>query len=204
MKKKPAAFGMLVTGCDTGINGSGGNNTFTLSIAVADGSGGMGSVSITGGSPEGNAEGASVTVTAAADANCHFVKWSNNIAGFGSVSVSNSYTFAINANTLIYAVFAPDDGVTGIINPEGTWNTDIAQGIVTGTFTSGKTWTFNLFPYYGDNGTYTLEGNYGIIHSNTYNANIGIFALTSATTMTMYLVTPNPVTGIYHGTKAAS
>jgi hypothetical protein len=204
MERKLAAFGMLVTGCDTGTNGSGGDNTFTLSIAVADGSGGMGSVSITSGSPTGNSAGASVTVTAAAAANHHFVKWSNNIAGFGSVSTNNSYTFTINANTLICAVFAPDDDITGIINPEGTWNTDIEQGIVAGTFTSGKTWTFILSPYYSDNGTYTLEGNYGIIHSNTYNADIGMFALTSATTMTIYLVAPNPVTGIYHGTKAVS
>jgi hypothetical protein len=192
---------MPAAGCDTGINGSGGDNTFTLSVAVADGSGGMGSVAITSGSPKGNAGGAGVTVTAAAAANYHFVKWSDNIAGFGSVSTGNSYTFTINANTSICAVFAPDDGATGVINPEGTWNTDIEQGIVVGTFTGGKTWAFILFPYYNDNGTYTLEGNYGIIHSNTYNTDIGMFALTSATTITIYLAAPNPVTGIYHGTK---
>ncbi|GHV95042.1 hypothetical protein AGMMS50293_13620 [Spirochaetia bacterium] len=50
-------------------------------------------------------------------------------------------------------------------------------------------------------GTYTLEGNYGLIHSDGFNADIGMFALTSATELTMYLVAPNPVTGTFHGVK---
>ncbi|MDR1903016.1 MAG: InlB B-repeat-containing protein [Treponema sp.] len=179
-------------------------NTFALSIAVADGSSGMGSVSITNGSPTGNAVGTSVTVTATAATGYHFVRWSNNIAGMGSVSTNNPYTFTINADTPLCAVFAPDDNVTGIITPEGTWNTDIDGGIVVATFTSGRTWTFTLAPYYSDTGIYTLTGNYGLIHSNTLNADIGMFALTSATTMTMYLVAPNPVTGTFYGTKQVS
>jgi hypothetical protein len=98
--------GFFLGSCDTGTNG-GGDKTFTLSVTVADGSSGLGSVSITSGSPTGNAAGASVTVTAAAAADHHFMKWSNNMAGVGSVSTTNPYTFNINADTSLCAVFAP-------------------------------------------------------------------------------------------------
>ena len=193
-------FGLTVVGCD---NGNDTGKTFALSIAVADGSSGMGSVSITNGNPTGNAEGASVTVNATPAANNHFVRWSNNIAGMGSISTANPYTFTINANTSLYAVFAPDDGVTGIFDMAGTWKTDIQGATLVLTMTGNKTggtWTISL-PDYTDNGTYTLEGNYGLIYSNGLNANIGMFALTSATAMTMYLVAPNPVAGTFYGTK---
>ncbi|MCL2067945.1 MAG: hypothetical protein FWG99_10825 [Treponema sp.] len=195
-------FGMTAVGCDNGSTDSNDKgNLFTLSIAVADGSQAMGSVVITSGSPTGNAQGTSVTVTANPSANYHFVKWSNNIAGMGSVSTIVSYTFNISTNTVLFAVFAPDNGTDGIISPEGTWDTDIGTGIVEAIFSGGQTWTFTLGTDYSDSGTYTLTGNYGEIFSTTYGENIGMFALTSDSTMTMYLVSPNPVTGTFYGTK---
>ena len=202
-----AAFAVLLLigfaffGCDPIGGGGSKDTTFGISVAVADGSGGMGSVALTSGSPTGNAAGASATVTATPAANHSFVRWSNNTAGMGAVSTEATHTFTVNADTLLCAVFEPDDGTTGIISPEGTWDTDIGQGVVTAVFESDTSWTFTLAPVYQDTGTYTLTGNYGVIFSDTYNADIGMFALTSETTMTMYLVSPNPVTGTYHGTK---
>jgi hypothetical protein len=179
-------FGMAVLGCT-----SDNENTFTLSIAVADGSSGMGSVSITSGGPTGNAAGASVTVNATPSTDHHFVKWSNNIAGMDSVSSDNPYTFNITADSLLFAIFAPDDNVTGVFSFNGIWVVDGIETII-----SGNTWQNDY-----DNGTFTVEGNYGLIYSNTLKANIGMFAITSATTITAYLVPPNPKPGTIHVTK---
>jgi hypothetical protein len=192
-------FGLLLIDCDIG---TGGSNTFSLSAAVADGSSGMGSVSITNGSPTGNSAGASVTVKAAPATDHNFVRWSNNIAGFGSVSTNAEYTFNINADTYLCAVFLPDDNKSGLFGLTGKWNTDIMGGILVGEFngTDTGTWTFTLEDY-SDTGTYTLSGNYGLIHSTGFDADIGMFTLTSATEATMYLVAPNPVTGTYYATK---
>jgi hypothetical protein len=192
-------FGVMAGSCDTDDD-----TTFSLSIVVADGSSGMGSVSYTSGSPTGNAPGASVAVKAAPAEDHSFVKWSNNIAGMDSVSTDNPYTFPINANTYLCAVFAPNDNTTGIFTPDGTWDTDFGQGSLQITFASGggNTWTITVDGgSYTDSGTYTYAGNYGIISSDKYSKEIGAYALTSATTMTMYLVAPNPVTGTYQGTK---
>jgi hypothetical protein len=312
-----AAWGISAAGCDTGTNGGdGGGTTFTLSVAVADGSSGMGSAAITEGSPTGNAAGARAAVTAAPAANYHFVKWTNNTSGMGSVSTDNPYTFTINADTALCAVFAPDndigltlsvavadgssgmgsaaitegsptgnapgapvtvtaapaagcafmkwaadvvgmkqvstsasftftmsedtalyavffpnDDTTGIFNPAGTWKTPWDDAVpVTFAFTGGTggtgTWSINIeygsdegveaeapqmgsdsllleILTYTDSGTFTSSGNYGTIYSNRYRANIGAYALTSSTSMTAYMVPPNPTTGTYYITKVS-
>jgi hypothetical protein len=184
-----------------------GDTTFSLSIEVADGSAGMGSVNYTIGSPTGNDAGASVTVTATPAPNHHFVKWSNNIAGMGSVSTTATYTFTINANTGLYAVFAPDDDTTGIFNPAGTWTTNIEEGTAQVTFTPSSsttgsgTFTYNGAHYF-DYGTFTFSGNYGTIYSDHFDgAAIGAYAMTSNTTGTLYLVPPSHVNGTYSITR---
>ena len=185
-------------GCDNGSTNT--DNTFNLSINVADGSHGMGSVIISTGSSTGNIQGSSVTVTATPDTNYNFVKWSNNIAGMDYISIDASYTFSINANTSLFAVFAPADGISGIFDMAGTWTVAL-QGADFTVDCDTETWQVTAGGgAYTDIGTYTLTGNYGEIISSTLG-NIGMFALTSNTKCTMYLVAPNPVTGIFYGTK---
>jgi len=185
-------------GCDNGSTNT--DNTFNVSINVADGSHGMGSAIISKGSTTGNIQGSSVTVTAKPDTNYNFVKWSNNIVGMDSVSTDASYTFSINANTSLFAVFAPVDETSGIFNMTGTWIVALQRVDFT-VDCDTKTWQVTAgWGAYKDNGTYTLMGNYGKIISNNLG-NIGMFALTSNTKCTMYLVAPNPVTGIFYGTK---
>jgi hypothetical protein len=198
-------FGMLFTGCDTGTNGGG--TTFSLTAAVGDGSSGMGTVAITSGSLTGNAPGVSVTVTATAAAGYHFVRWSNNTAGYGLVSSSNPYTFSINVDTTLCAVFVPDDDNTNsnlIYDPVGTW---VVEGVTATTVAYDDeeeiyTWT-SSYNGYDVNGTLTLEGNYGSFYMNNGDF-IGMYVFTSTTTMT-YMAVP-PYSGsdtevYYYGTK---
>jgi hypothetical protein len=195
-------FGLMFVGCDN----DGGEDYFTLSIDVADGSKEMGSVSITSGSPAGNSVGAAVTITATPASGYHFVRWSNNVAGMYSVSTDTSYTFTINANTLLCAVFHPDNNITGIIDLTGTWVMDFGRGVPAVTVVTGNTGTLTVgspgdYYYYDDSGSCTRDGNYGLLHSDNFDADIGMFAITSETTVTAYLVKPNPITGTYYGTK---
>ncbi|MCL2129489.1 MAG: hypothetical protein FWH35_03945, partial [Treponema sp.] len=100
----------------------------------------------------------------------------------------------------LFAVFAPVDETSGIFNMTGTWIVALQKVDFT-VDCDTKTWQVTAGGgAYTDNGTYTLMGNYGKIISNNLG-NIGMFALTSNTKCTMYLVAPNPVTGIFYGTK---
>jgi hypothetical protein len=58
-------------------------------------------------------------------------------------------------------------------------------GEIIASIINGNTWAFTT-SYMSDNGTFTLDGNYGLIHSKNYDADIGMFVLTSPTTITAY------------------
>jgi hypothetical protein len=80
--------------------------TYSLTVArVGAQTTAYGSVATTG-STTGNAANASVTVTATPGSNYIFKKWvsTNSVTGT-EVSTANPYTFNINANTSLYAVF---------------------------------------------------------------------------------------------------
>ena len=84
--------------------------TYSLTVGHVTGQDdGYGTVTITTGSATGNVSGASVTVTAAPQGAYTFVKWvATDDRGATQVSTAASYTFAITANTTLYAVFAGD------------------------------------------------------------------------------------------------
>ena len=183
----------LFVGCDTGSDGT----TYSLAALPADGSSGMyESVYITVGSPTRNDPGTSVTVTAEAKPGYEFVRWSNNIAGFGSVSVQQSYSFNIVANTTLYAVFKqdadnihPDPNIV-FPDPVGIYNATI-DSIPLKIFVSGSRFA-NVTPAPNHDGSgsgrYQREGNVGIIYEMRAGAEIqnGAFTMTSSTHATVY------------------
>jgi hypothetical protein len=183
---------LSLAGCKTDSDDGGGG--FTVSIDVADGSKGMGSASITSGSPTGNAAGASVTVTATPAKDHHFKRWSNNVAGMGSVSENTAYTFTINADTYLCAVFAPDDNKTGIFNFDGIWVTNIGEEKLEITF-NGNAWSHKYA-----SGTITIDGNYGSSYMDGVDDPVAMFVITSPTTITAYMIGINKGE-IYYATK---
>jgi len=121
------AEGYTVMNVRSGMNGTvriqmkqpDGDDSFTITIGLLKEqsaewhNGAYGTVAIIQGSEKGNKPGDTVTVTATHNPDYHFVKWvaSDNINGdFVDEGISESpgitsYTFTINANTTLYAVF---------------------------------------------------------------------------------------------------
>ncbi|MDL2234680.1 hypothetical protein LJC07_00810 [Christensenellaceae bacterium OttesenSCG-928-L17] len=87
-----------------------GPRTYTLSVSNLSTQGARyGSVAITTGAATGNAEGASVTVTATPAQDHVFVGWVATDSRTATlVSTNTAYTFNINANTTLYAIFSGD------------------------------------------------------------------------------------------------
>jgi hypothetical protein len=80
---------------------------YSLSVATVTGQSAYGTAVRTTGSATGNAAGSGVTVTATPASGYVFAKWvSTNNVSAAAVSTNAAYTFNINANTSLYAVFA--------------------------------------------------------------------------------------------------
>jgi hypothetical protein len=104
----------------------------SLSAGVVTGQSGWGSAAITTGRTSGNVSGSSVTVKATPASDYVFVKW---VAGddetAAAVSTREAYTFTINADTALYAVFAASSGSLADADTE-----DFGTGaVITGTRT---------------------------------------------------------------------
>jgi len=90
-----------------------------------------------------------------------------------------------------------------IFDPTGTWDFTV-NGMATIITITGNSWTFAI-PAIGENdtGTFTRSGNTATLFSNTLQAINGTATMTSATTMTLTLVPPSAITGVFPGTKRA-
>jgi len=86
-----------------------------------------------------------------------------------------------------------------IYDPTGTWDFNI-NGQAAMVTISGNNFIFSGAGY-TDNGTFTLNGNVATLYSNILNANIGTATLTSNTTVTLNLVSPCLITGVFTGAK---
>lgn len=168
--------------------------TFALSAEPSDGSAGMyDSVRVTAGAPAGNAPGTSVTVTAEAKSDYQFVKWSNNIVGYGSVSTESSYSFPIFADTSLYAVFKPNVGTNpDTIFPEMAGILNATENGIAVKIVMSRNYLACIYPVpydeHSGSGKYTREGNVGIMYKTRDGKDEvnGGFTITSATTGTAY------------------
>jgi hypothetical protein len=145
--------------------------SYSLTVArVSTQSASYGSVAITTGNDTVNAANASVTVTATpGSANYVFKKWvSTNSVTAAAVSTNATYTFNINANTTLYAVF---DGNGSSSYPREIYsNEDLADLATTGAANK----------YYKLKGDVTITG-LKVIQASNVNLDGGGYTITRGT-----------------------
>ena len=86
----------------------------------------------------------------------------------------------------------PDD-------PTGTW--DFSMNGQSATITiNNYSWTLNSAGM-SDSGSFSLSGKVGTLYSSTLYKDIGTTGMTSSTTMTLTLISPPEMVGIYYATR---
>lgn len=129
------------------------SDRYDLTVNVVSGQAGFGQATITKGSASSNISGSEVTVKAIPEVGHQFVKWVQvNNAGAYSVSDKAEFSFKINNNVMLYAVFTRENDkpfdVSINVTPVGGGTVQMTSGSMSGN-NSGDLISVNAVPSVG-------------------------------------------------------